>query len=354
MIGVPFFVEDHRLFFLSDSFFKIFQQPVPVAAVLELHHMTHGEFKDLNHVVDFFGGRRGLQPQNGPYLPLSGKIEIFSNGGCRRDIGIQTQSRMIFRRGAEDKTAQHFSLHTVLEQVPIQTFIEPLPGSFLGPVYCGDIVFCQELGHQPIGHDHDLGNQHPCRAFPVDPVHGDFPIVADPDIDVREGYLDRSGRQSLLPEFFSDITEDNDFLIVVPDGVDIVIGQLVLDLDHARYDFIIDDVAGLVYIYQSADGRTQLTGFEAAEIFGQTGGQHGDLLIGHVNGTCPVDGFPVDGISFFDKVSHIDDMNAQAIMIAKILDTDGIIEIEGRLTVDGHGGKHGEIFPLAGVCDGLG
>ncbi len=102
----------------------------------------------------------------------------------------------------------------------------------------------QEFGHEPVCHDHYFRNQHPSGTFPVHSVYGNFIILIDPYINIRQRDLNGSCSHPVLTELFCDITEYNNFLAVLSNYINIVISELALYPDQARNYFIVDDFAG--------------------------------------------------------------------------------------------------------------
>ena len=226
------------------------------------------------------------------------------------------------------KPAQMFSLHPVLKNGPVVFFEQPLPRTGLGTKDGRHAPVGQKSCHQPIGHYHQFRHQHAAGTFPVGTTDGQFTVIADPYVHFRKGNLHRSRIQPLLTEFFRDVMQNHNLRVFFSHQIDIIIGPLVGDPDQARHNFEINQFHRGFQANQNADGRPDSSSRQAAQIFGQSGRQHGDLAIRHVDGTPPPQGFLIDAPPFGHKLGDIGNMNAQHKTVRPGLDAQGVVKVK--------------------------
>ena len=68
---------------------------------------------------------------------------------------------------AQHKSAEQFTLHPILKKRAIIVVIQSVSGFRLGSIDGCDAVIRQKFGHNPVGHDHQFGNQQSTRAFSI-------------------------------------------------------------------------------------------------------------------------------------------------------------------------------------------
>jgi len=109
--------------------------------------------------------------------------------------------------------------------------------------------------------------------------------------------------------------------------------------NQTRHNLDIDNITITADLNKGADGRSKLTCLQTAETFGKTGRNHGYFPIRRIDGTSSIDSLLVNQAVFFYKMRHIRNMDTQSIMVIRFLDTQGIVIIQGCLSVYGYQGK---------------
>jgi len=107
-----------------------------------------------------------------------------------------------------------------------------------------------------------------------------------------------------------------------------------MDLDDTGNNFVVLNFKKSVHFNDGTDTRPYFVFFQAAKIFGKPGRDHGQFIIGHINGTGPIPCRQVDGIIGFNISININDMDSKPVSIFCVLKTYGIIKIKGGLPIN--------------------
>ena len=120
--------------------------------------------------------------------------------------------------------------------------------------------------------------------------------------------------------------------------------------DQAAAVALADAAALGVVAEDGREGGPVLVGHQAAQVVGQPLRQHGQHPVGQVGARAAVVGLPVDGRTDGHIVTDVGDGHVQGVARLGPLDTDRVVEIPGRLAVDGHVGHSPQVEPVAEVC----
>ena len=145
--------------------------------------------------------------------------------------------------------------------------------------------------------------------------------------------------------------EGGGFLVRLPvqGGLDLVVGQAGLAFDHGVVE---PGLAGLAVqgIGRVHDhGQSRHVRAQAAQAVGQGLGEHGLHRQGEIVGIAPRQGLRVQGRALGHVVGHVGDGHHQAVAVLLPFHVDRVVEILGRLAVDGDQGQPAQVaaaFPV--------
>ena len=115
-------------------------------------------------------------------------------------------------------------------------------------------------------------------------------------------------------------------------------------------DLVAHHVAGAVDLHDAGLHDPVEPRLQAAQPGGELGRKHVHRAIRKIDGGAPPAGVPIEGAAFGDVVRDIRDVHAETdVSAAERLQRDGVVEIAGRLAVDGHGDEMSEVRAPAPV-----
>ena len=91
------------------------------------------------------------------------------------------------------------------------------------------------------------------------------------------------------------------------------------------------------------EALARLPGHQAAEVAAQGRGQHGLGEQRQVQARRAPPGLLLDGAVVVDEVRHVGDVHVGAVAVAVALHADGVVEVAGRVGVDGERGQRREV-----------
>ncbi len=228
--------------------------------MLDARYLAHRQFELPDDRLDFVVRIGDFQFECRTNLPLGDEITVLADGRSGRHIRVESQTGMSFRLAAQHETIQQPSLHDILEQAIRIAPVQALFGFGLRTENGRQTALLKETPHEPVRKDHQLGYQHPSRAFAIDAVNIDVAPLADPNVNLRQGDLHGPGLQTEIMKPGGHISQDAVRFILFGQNVHVVIGQLLLDLDQGGHDLDRHHIERRAEGHQRADGWSQMAG----------------------------------------------------------------------------------------------
>ena len=123
------------------------------------------------------------------------------------------------------------------------------------------------------------------------------------------------------------------------------VGEPSVAADQAAAVALADATTVGVEAEDGGESGPILVRHQAAQVVGQSLGQHGQHPVGQVGARAAAVGLPVDGRAHGHVVTDVGDGHVQGVACLGPLDTDRVVEIAGRLAVDGHVGHVAQVEP---------